>query len=139
MAKPARIPDCLSKRDLLYGDTLDEASLIDFGDLYLHKGMLHDALSFFERAGNRERIKKIREDALKGGDLSILARVHEMDGFKLDSPDWEGAAENALGAGRKRYAAEMFVKAGISQRAEEILPRSAPQDTEKEDGADGTE
>jgi hypothetical protein len=164
MAKRLKMPDCLSKRDLLYAPSEENIDKGAYGDLFFQENLLHDALMFYHKADDGKKIGLVREHALREGDFSLLAKVdillvnqflplqrlemrppegarlpaQVMEGFKLSPDEWRTAAGAAFDNGKERYAADMFERSGDADRATELRAKFAPPAEESIGNEDGS-
>lgn len=120
LAKKLIIPDALVRREHLYGDLGLEVDLRAYGDLYFEENRFLDAFLYYQRAGDEEKMKQVRQRGLEAGDFNILAKVTLEKNMSLSNEEWRTAAETAFSAGKLRYAAAMFERAGDADRASEV-------------------
>ncbi|MEW6187624.1 MAG: hypothetical protein AB1585_17985 [Thermodesulfobacteriota bacterium] len=111
---------CLKKRDLLHNPNASAEELKRLGKEYLEDGRAVDALDFFEKAGDREGITRIRDVSLEQGDTFLLQQTAKLLQEPLSEKAWRTAGEKALGEGRFRQALTAFQALGDEQKIEEI-------------------
>lgn len=120
MAKTVGL-SCLQKRDLLNLPAASTKSLLEWGDRLERQGLLHDALSFFEKAGARDAIIRIRDASERDGDLFLYRRSSKALGEEPTSENWIALGRRAAELGKTAFAVEAFRHAGredlISQTA----------------------
>jgi hypothetical protein len=63
------------KHKLFSAAPASRADLKRWGDVYREKGLLHDSLEFFFRAGDEEGIRSLAEPAVRDADLVLLQNV----------------------------------------------------------------
>jgi hypothetical protein len=109
---------CLEKRDLLNQPAASAKSLMEWGEKMERSGLLHDALNFYEKAGARDFIVRIRAIAEEEGDLFLFRRTCRSLGEEPTAEDWVAVGSRAAELGKTAFAAEAFRLAG----REEPLP-----------------
>jgi len=110
----------LEKRKILNSKEIDRSTLVAYGNLYLEKGAVNDALDFFEKAHFEEGIRKIRLLGLNEGDVFIFKKASKMLKIENSRDDWNRVGEKALELGKFRYAAIAFEEAGNEEKAQEL-------------------
>jgi hypothetical protein len=104
MAKPT-IPDPLARRLLLERE-LDVQAARRIGEAYLAEERRWEAIAFLHKAGARELLEGVREDAVGAGDAFLLREVSRALGEEPGAARWRALAEAARAAGKERYAAQ---------------------------------
>jgi hypothetical protein len=110
---------CLEKREILNRPAVSTASLMDLGEKMERSGLLHDALSFYEKAGARDAIARLRGIAEQEGDLFLFRRTSRALGEEPTVEDWLAVALRARDLGKTAFAADAFRLAG----REDLLPK----------------
>ncbi|MHC1744135.1 MAG: hypothetical protein AB9873_14035 [Syntrophobacteraceae bacterium] len=111
---------CLEKRDLLNQPAASAKSLQEWGETMERQGLLHDALTFYEKAGVRDAIARIREIAEKEGDL-FLFRCSIRALREDPTPEiWVAVGKRAAELGKTAFAKEAFRHAG----REDLIPEA---------------
>jgi hypothetical protein len=115
-----KLPDSIMKRDLLYGPKGEKADLSAYGDAFFEARRFQDAFLFYERAKNDAKLRELRKTAIADGNLNILGRMNLVKGHEISAEEWAEAAQKAFESGKLRYAAQMFERAGMIERAAEV-------------------
>lgn len=110
----------LEKRKILNSNEIDQNMLVAYGNLYLEKGVLNDALDFFEKAHFEEGIRKIRLLGLGEGDVFIFKKASKMLKIENSEDDWNRVGEKAMELGKFRYASIAFEEAGNEEKIQEL-------------------
>lgn len=103
---------CLQMRDILNRPVASAASLIDRGEALERAGRVHDALSFYEKAGAHEGIRRLRDGAAREGDLFLYRRTCRALGEEPTPEDWIAVGKRAADLGKTAFAHEAFRLAG---------------------------
>lgn len=118
--KPKHIPTFSETRKVLFSKTMPPEEIDAYGQVLLDDGRTNQALDFFEKTKNKDKIRLVVEKAREAGDASVWLRGKNLLGEKPTPEMWEGIAERALALGKERFAAWAYDQAGRSERAEEI-------------------
>lgn len=117
----ADLLSCLKKRDLLHNDQVNGAELQRLANTLLAGGQPADALDFFEKAGDREGIRRIQEWSLEHGDPFLLRQTEKILKEPIGAEAWRRVGEKALEEGRYTQALTAFRHAGDEEKIQEIL------------------
>jgi len=109
MAKHA-IPDPLERRHLVERSSSPEQAL-QMAELYLADGRSWDAIAFLVKAGARERLAALREEAVAAGDAFLVRELSRALGDAPSTEVWRRVAEAAAAAGKERYASQALALA----------------------------
>ena len=109
MAKKA-IPNPLERRHLIERELAPDAALRT-AEAYLAEGRAWDAIGFFEKAGARDRLAALRQDAIGSGDYFLVREISRVLGEDPGAQGWRAVAAAASAAGKERYAAEALRQA----------------------------
>lgn len=133
MAK-TNIPDCLTKREHLYGDGADKVDLVAIGDAFRGERRWLDAFMYYRRADDTGRISELKERMIETGNFALLAKINLEKDFGLGPDEWKRAAEAAENGKLLRYATDMYALAGLEDKALEIRASygDVPPEEEKE-------
>jgi hypothetical protein len=104
MAKSA-IPDPLERRHLIERELAPEAALA-IAEAYLAEERVWEAIAFLLRAGARDRLYALAEDASRAGDSFLVRELSRALGEEPTSDGWRVTAEAARAAGKERFAAQ---------------------------------
>lgn len=129
MAKRFEMPDAIVKRNILASGEMEAEELAEYGSMFLEKDMLTDAYNFFEKAGAREGLQKVKTRAIEEGLAAILFNLARSRHIQLSDEDWRAAGENAMKLEKYTYAAQAFGRIGDEERlaeARQHIP-GAPQ------------
>ena len=95
--------------------TTDEANR--YGDLFVQAGKYPIALMFYERTKDRERLGRLKKDAIRTGDAFLLHGITRLVSDIVESGEWREAGEAALREGKLLFARDCFEKAGDAAKA----------------------
>ncbi len=141
MARKERLPTPLEKCDLLY--TPEKVKGYDYagiGDEYANGGRLVEAVQFYERAGEEDRIRSLKATAIHAADAPLLLMIAAVLEGEVTPADWAALASAALTAEKYSAAAEAYEKAGkpedaarAAEKLGDVLGRSKPAPDEAGD------
>jgi hypothetical protein len=103
---------CLEKRDLLNQPAASTKSLMEWGEKMERLGLLHDAMNFYEKAGAKDPIARVRGIAKEEGDLFLFRRACRALDEEPTAEDWAAVGGRAKDLGKTTFAAEAFRLAG---------------------------
>jgi hypothetical protein len=104
MAK-SKIPDPLMRRHLIERE-LAPAQALAVAEAYLAEGRALEAVEFLRKAGARERLALLRDEAVSAGDYFLMRAVATALEEPPGRSQWQALAEAAAAAGKERYAAD---------------------------------
>ncbi len=99
------IPDALQRRDLIEQE-LDPARALKLAEAYLAADRVFESLAFLAKAGADEKLREIRDEALRAGDVFLAREAGLRCGEEPDTDAWRALAEAARAAGKQSYADE---------------------------------
>ena len=99
------LPDPLARRHLLE-EALDPARALVVAEAYLIQERAAEAIAFLAKAGARERLAALREQAIEAGDLFLMRSASLALGEEPSLEQWSRLADAAEAAGKERYAHE---------------------------------
>jgi hypothetical protein len=99
------LPDPLKRRHLLE-DELDPARALAIAEAYLAQERATEAVAFLAKAGARDRLAALRDQAVAQGDVFLLRSASAALGEEPSLEIWTRLAEAAEAAGKERYAHE---------------------------------
>lgn len=101
----SKIPGPLERRQLIERE-LAPAQALKTAEAYLAEGRVLEAVEFLGRAGDEERLRAVRREALEAGDVFLMRAVAAATGKAPDREEWLALAAAAEAAGKHRYAAD---------------------------------
>ncbi len=116
--------NCLDKRDLLNQHAVSVETLVRWGGFFEEAELFHDAVDFYEKAGAREPLERIRDRALEEGDLFLYRRACRVLKVEPEADRWRILGERAKSEGKSLFMQEAFRLAGV----EESSPEGAPSE-----------
>ncbi len=119
MAKTKDEINCLQKRDLFNRKAVDPKELVVWAERFLDQGNLMDAVEFFHKAGETERLLLLARQAKEEGDAFIFGRVYQLLGLKPQPEDWRELAEKARAMEKILYREKALEKAGVREAVHE--------------------
>ncbi len=114
LPSPEKVRILTASKDLKTGDA-DR-----YGDLFFEAGQTAQAMMFYERSKNPDRLRKVKDYAVGKGEAFLLLWVARLVADLVTEEEWEKAGENALAEGRVIFAKDCFEKAGLTERAQEM-------------------
>ena len=105
MAKAGKPPDPLKRRHLVE-EALPAPRALAVAEAFLAAGQRFDAVGFLAKAGESERLRALRAEAVAEGDLFLVREIGALLGEEPDAATWNAVAEAAAAAGKERYANE---------------------------------
>jgi len=104
MAKSA-IPDPLERRHLIERELAPEAAL-RLAEAYLAQERVWEAIAFLVRAGARDRLLALAEEASRAGDAFLVRELCRAAGEQPTPEGWRETADAARAAGKQLFAAQ---------------------------------
>jgi hypothetical protein len=105
MARRARTPDPLKRRHLVE-EALPAARASALAEAYLAEQRVFDALAFLSKAGDADRLRSLRDEAVASGDLFLVREITALLGDEPGASLWNAVAAAAAAAGKERCANE---------------------------------
>jgi hypothetical protein len=99
------IPDPLTRRHLVERELAPDAAL-RLAEAYLAEDRRWEAIAFLMKAGARDRLAELREQATAEGDAFLVREVGRALGEETTTERWRAVAEAARAAGKERFAAQ---------------------------------
>ncbi len=112
---------CLEKRDLLNQSAVSVETLKRWGRSFEESDMIYDAVSFYEKANDRESLSRLREDARGEGNVMLFKRLCQLTGHEPDQKEWMLLAQQAEQMGKHLFAAEAYRRSGDDAAAERCV------------------
>jgi hypothetical protein len=103
---------CLEKRELLNESVVSVDKLLEWGRRYEEAGFIYDAVDFYEKAGAREELARLLEDAKPEGNVFLVNRLCKFLKVELTNQEWLAIGEEAERVGKSTFAAEGFRRGG---------------------------
>lgn len=104
MAKSA-IPRPLERRHLIERE-LAPAAALKLAEAYLAEERVWEAIAFLVKAGARDRLTALAEQASRAGDAFLVRELCRAAGEEPTSEGWAETAAAARAAGKERFAAQ---------------------------------
>jgi hypothetical protein len=104
---------CLEKREILNQPAVSVESLSRWGQVFSELDLFHDAMDFYEKAGDEEPIRNLMTLAREEGNLFLFKRACKALKLDPDVDQWLNLGRNAKERGLLLYAAEAFRMAGV--------------------------
>ena len=123
------LPDYRLKQKLLYVDKVDFNVLKNYGDMFLEEGRLPDALEFYQKANNANGLQKIKDIAIKSGDVMLFQQAAKALNLELKPADWENIGQKAIEL--KKY---FFARHALEKSNNEEMLNSLKKIMQKVDG-----
>ena len=120
MARAPSLPPADQVRILTGNPELKAEEANRYGDLFLEAGKYAQAMMFYERFPDKERLAGVIREAVRMGDAFLLHAVLKLAPDLVTGEEWRQAGENALRDGKMLFARECFTRAGEEDRAEEV-------------------
>ena len=113
----AELPAEERVRELTADPKLSAEEANRYGDLFVQAGKYPIALMFYERTKDRERLGRLKKDAIRTGDAFLLHGITRLVSDIVESGEWREAGEAALREGKLLFARDCFEKAGDAAKA----------------------
>ena len=120
MARAPSLPPEDQVRILTAKPELTSEEANRYGDMFLEAGKFAQAMMFYERFPDNERLAGVKKEAVRMGDAFLLHAVLKLAPDLVDEEEWRQAGEHALRDGKFLFAQECFTKAGDTDRVEEV-------------------
>ena len=98
---PLKVAD---KQRIMYVNPLPPDDLVSWGDRYREAGLLHDALDFYQAAGNDEALRSLASAAVDAGDLVLLLNVYRALGETTPESGLKALQDKARQGGKTSEA-----------------------------------
>ncbi|HLY75720.1 MAG TPA: hypothetical protein VKU80_16505 [Planctomycetota bacterium] len=95
--------------------TADEANR--YGDLFVQAGKYPVAMMFFERSKDRERLGRVKKDAIRMGDAFLLHAITRLIPDLVEPEEWRQAGDAAHKEGKLLFARDCYDKAGDVEKS----------------------
>lgn len=89
-----------------------------YGDLFLDAGKLAQAMMFYERSRDPERLARIKKIAIQTGDAFFLYAVGRLAPDLVTPEEWKAAGDRAFEVGKFLFARDCYEKAGDPERTQ---------------------
>jgi len=117
MAAAAPLPAEEGVRELTADPKLTTDEANRYADLFIQAGKYPIALMFLERTKDRERLGRLKKDAIRLGDAFLLHGITRLVADVVEAGEWREAGEAALRDGKLLFARDCFEKAGDAPKA----------------------
>ena len=95
--------------------TAEEANR--YGDLFVQAGKYPVAMMFFERSKDRERLGRVKKDAIRMGDAFLLHAITRLVPDLVEPAEWKDAGDAAHKEGKLLFARDCYEKGGDAAKA----------------------
>jgi hypothetical protein len=103
MARKSAIPDPLERRHLIERELAPEKALA-LAEAYLADERVWEAIAFLQKAGARDRLLALAEDASRAGDAFLVRELCRAAGEQPTPEGWAETAQAARATGKERFA-----------------------------------
>ena len=86
------------------------------GDLFLQEGRANIAMMFYERSGTKDRLEKVLQKAVEGGDTFLVEWVFKVRPELVSADAWGRTGEAAMRGRKFAFARDAFQRAGDETR-----------------------
>ncbi len=117
MAQPPEIPNEEKVRILTADPKLTPEEANRNADLFHRAGKYPQAMMFLERSRDRERLARVKADAVRQGDAFLLHWIARLAPDLVAEAEWGEAGERALREGKLLFARDCFEKAGDAAKS----------------------
>ncbi len=124
--KPLKKLNSIQKRDALASRKLSKEVLIGYGDDFLEREMVYDAMEFYKAAEHLEGLEMVKLKAIELGNAGALSWLEGYRITAIDEADWRATAENAERADKYAYVELAFRRAGDEEKANSLREQNTP-------------
>jgi len=110
--------DCLKKRDLLNDRQAPRAKFLAAAESHLAAGLIYDAVDFWNRAGEAERLKELAGQAVESGDLFLYLHALKAAHVEPEAERLKELARRAEAAGQLFFAKRARKLTGTDEKAD---------------------
>ncbi len=103
---------CLEKRDLLNQPAASVGTLLRWAASFEEKGLIHDAVDFYVKAGASEELRRLFAVAREEGDFFLFTRLCRGIEYEPAPAEWVEIARRAEELGKLAFAANAFRQGG---------------------------
>jgi uncharacterized protein (UPF0254 family) len=114
----AKVFDSLARRAWLNQAAPDPDQSRQIADQYADEGYWSDAVDFYAKAKDADRLEAMAARAVGDGDLFILTKAARYLGRAPTETELAETAENAKRQGKERFAAQAAQRIGPSDQPE---------------------
>jgi hypothetical protein len=108
---------CLEKRDLLNQPVVSLDELLFWGSHFEERGLIHDAMDFYEKAHDAEALDGLLRIALQDGDAFVFQRLCTIRGREPTADEWIALARKAEELGKDSFANKALKHASIEEQS----------------------
>jgi len=117
MAATAELPAEERVRELTADPKLTPEEANRYGDLFVQAGKYPVAMMFYERSKDRERLGRVKKDAIRMGDAFLLHAITRLVPDLVEAGEWKEAGDAAHKEGKLLFARDCYEKAGDAVKA----------------------
>jgi hypothetical protein len=88
------------RHEVLFGENTPKEELLQIGISYFNKGLIYDALEYFEKCDNRDYLEKIKHIAIEEGDLLLYQSSLKALKEEIKREDLLKLKENSIKMGK---------------------------------------
>jgi hypothetical protein len=119
MVHPLQVPSEEQIRELTADANLSTEKANQYADLFIASGKLAIALLFLERSKDKERLGRIKNQAISSGDAFLLHCVERIVPGLVQTGEWQEAGAQAMSSGKFLFARDCYEKAGDGEKSSE--------------------
>ena len=116
MPASTALPDEERVRELTADPKLTDDDANRYGDQFADAGKLVQALLFYERSKDSQRLRRVHDEAIRGGDAFLLQTLNRILPDSVEEQDWRDCGDRALKDGKFLFARDCFEKAGDTEK-----------------------
>lgn len=117
MAATADLPSEERVRELTADPKLTPDEANRYGDLFVQAGKYPVAMMFFERSKDRERLGRVKSDAIRMGDAFLLHAITRLAPDLVAPEEWRQAGDAAHKEGKLLFARDCYDKSADEAKA----------------------
>src|SRR5258708_14304323 len=108
MAATVELPAEERVRELTADPKLTPEEANRYGDLFVQAGKYPVAMMFYERTKDRERLGRVKKDAIRMGDAFLLHAITRLIPDLVEAGEWKEAGDAAHKEGKLLFARDCY-------------------------------
>ena len=124
------LPNIKVKLAILHAKDTKPEELSRWGKVFCQEGWLTDALLFYEKAKDQQRLAELRTRVVEEGDVFLFRQVQKAQNQPADGGEWQRIGDRALALGKWQFAWEAFRLAGNRKAMDAVHQLSHPHQEE---------